>query len=422
MIRKMYTTGPSARHGARRTLLGAGKTAVLWTAIVLFASCELFLAPEDGNGRTATEADREIFAIHSLAESLSAIPVAEDGALGTVDADLLTTGAVPNDLVRVGSLLAAVVSGENVILTIVENSLVSSTSIDLGTNRNPMRVAPFADASSLEAARWLVATSNLLADSVSIVDIEHGTVVAEFDVGPSPQAVFALAGDEEASVRLLVSNTNYRADRPPEIPYGPGTLTELIIEVETNSEGTPAVELVSERTIDLEDASYDEESEAGLNPAEVLALPATDEIVVICSGVNLLPGGDGADDGAVLVLDLDSLAVLRRITIGGSPSTATLTGNASETILYTAGVDGIRRLYRDAVLGWETPATTDASLFASSGEVGSFFSDCVVADDLLYVADFSGDQLLVLDTDTGAKIEERTLSEGPIALLWDDES
>lgn len=387
------------------------------------SSCDLFSVPDDvGGGRSIAEPTREIFILHSLAESLSTVALNADDAVGAVDRDVLLTGAVPNDLVRVGPLLALVVSGENALLTVNEGSLRLSRTIDLGTGRNPMRIAAFADATSSSSARWLVAVTNLLTDTVSVVDVDRGSVLAEFGVGPSPQAILALPGADQSQIRLVVSNTNFRADRPSEIPYGPGSLTELVIEIASDDSGSPVVGLGSSRTIALEEPGYDDDSESGLNPGELLALPAAGELLVIGSGVNLLPGGGGSDDGTVLVLDVHTLEILDRVSIGGSPATGALRADATDTTLYTAGVDGIRRLVRRDASGWDSPSDTYATLIAESGITGSLFADCLVVDGVLYVADFAGDRLRVLDADTAAPLQEVSLSDGPVALLWDDES
>lgn len=392
-------------------------------SILVLASCQLFLAPEDtGGGRSIAEPSRELFVIHSLAESLSTVPIDIEGDPGVVDADALLTGAVPNDILRVGPLLVVVVSGENALRTIVEDRLVVSGTIDLGSGRNPMRAASLSVASPLETARWLVAVTNLFTDSVTIVNIEDNVVVAEFSVGPSPQAILALPGSDDSHVRLVVSNTNFRADRPSEIPYGPGSLTELVLTIALEGAGAPAVSLDSTRTIQIEEPDYDPNTEAGINPGELLSLAGTGEILVVGAGVNYTEGGGGADDGQVLILDRDSLAVLQRIAIGGSPATGALSADDAETALYTAGVDGIRLLRRDASTGWETVADSSLTLLVPSGPSGSLFADCLVLDAHLIVADFAGDRLLRLNANTGSEIGTTALSDGPIALLWDDES
>ena len=416
-------TGTTCRRaGARLTGVAISLT-ILIALTGVQSSCDLFTAPDNGGGgRSLPESTREILVLHSLAETLSTIAIEQDGALGTVDADVLLTGAVPNDLVRIGPLLALVVSGENALLTVNEDTLRLSRTIDLGTGRNPMRIAALVDATDLPVARWLVAVTNLLTDTVSIVDIDGGTVVAEFPVGPSPQAVRALPGADQSQIRLVVSNTNFRADRPAGIPYGPGSLTELVLEVASDGAGSPVVGLGSSRTIELEEPNYDDATEAGINPGDLVALPSAGELLVVGSGVNLLPGGAGADDGTVLVLHIDTLDILDRVSIGGSPARGVLRTDATDTALYTAGVDGIRRLVRYDTAGWDSPTSTDAALFVSAGAMGSLFADCLVVGERLYAADFAGDRLRVLHADTAELLETTPLSDGPIALLRDDES
>lgn len=386
-------------------------------------SCDLFTAPDDaGGGRSLPEPTGEIFVLHSLAETLSTVALNADNAVGAVDRDVLLTGAVPNDLVRIGPLLALVASGENALLTVNEDTLRLSRTIDLGTGRNPMRIAALVDATDLPVARWLVAITNLLTDTVSVVDIDGGAVVAEYPVGPSPQTVRALPGTDQSQIRLVVSNTNFRADRPAEIPYGPGSLTELVLEVASDGAGSPVVGLRSSRSIELEEPDHDPATEAGINPGDLVVLPAAGELLVVGSGVNLLPGGAGADDGTVLILDIDTLDILDRISIGGSPARGVLRTDATDTALYTAGVDGIRRLVRHDAAGWDSPPSTDAALFARAGATGSLIADCLIVGERLYAADFAGDRLRVLHADTAAPLQEVALSDGPVALLWDDES
>ncbi len=392
------------------------KCLISLVSLLVLSGCELFLVPSDGGeGRTRTETSREIFVLHSLAESISVLEIDDDGQPSASDANVLQTGAIPNDIVRLGPLLLFVVSGENAVVSAVEDTLNLRSRVDLGTNRNPMRISAFADATANQDARWLVAATNLLSDTVSIVNVDRGAVIAEFPVGPSPQAILLTPGTTSAEVRIIVSNTNFRTDRPPEIPYGPGSLTELRVVVENAS----TVSLLSTRQIDLEDTDYDEVSDAGVNPGDLVDLPAVDEVLVIGSGVNLAPGGGGADDGTVIVLDRETLAINRRIAIGGSPGRGVITADAPSTVLYTAGVDGVRRIERDAG-AWATPSGT--TLLVSSGATGSLFADCIVVDDVIYVADFSADRVLTIEASTGARLAETPVSDGPIALLWDIET
>jgi hypothetical protein len=393
------------------------RSAIAALVLAMWTGCDLYLAPDSDEGRSRDEPAVELFVVHSLAETIDSVSLDSDGAFLGADRNLVVTGAVPNDIVRVGPYVVIAISGENEVLVVTENEFVPSDRIDLGANRNPMRVTPLGPAGPDEA-RWYVAASNLLADSVTIVDVRAGSRLIELDVGPAPQAIVAYPGSSADEIRIVVSNTSFASDRPTDIPFGPATLTELTVSVD----GDGIVDLIDTRTIDLEEPDHDPATESGCNPADLVPVSSTGELVVVCSGVNLLPGGGGSDDGEVLILDDETFAISRRVPIGGSPATASLSADSPDATLYTAGVDGIRTVTRTGGAGWIAPVDTAAALLLSSGSTGSFFSECVRVDSSLIIADFAGDRILRVDPASGTILESVGTSDGPIAILLDDES
>lgn len=406
---------------------------IVWAALVL-SGCSLVTTPDPvGDGGSAGHA--ELFVVHSLAETLSAVTIEEDGSFGAVDSDAQYLGAAANHLIAADEALIATISGENRLLVLDTDSLEVRRRIDFASGSNPME--------SVYLGEGLVATTNLLSDTVRIDDLRgrrwDGDLPMLLEVGSAPQALLALtdgsidgsdgtgAGDDGAggagggadTIGLLVANTAFSTERPAERPFGAGTLTHLRLAVDTESE-PPSIEVHSRDTISLEASRYDPATEAGLNPTALIDVPEADEggeILVVGSGTNYGSAPAGADDGEVVVLDRETLAVTARLEVGGSPGSGVVRGGPGGLTLYLAGPGGIRALSRGE-RGWENDVRVAYEAQADSGAL-PFLSDIERVGAMIYAADFANNRLLAFEMadDGGLTVKEEVpTSLGPIEL------
>lgn len=313
-------------------------------AILYITGCSLVTAP-GSIGERAGDPARELFVVHSLAETLSAVELAGDGSFVSAQDDVSYLGAIPNDATRVEESILVTLSGQNELLLLEESSLAEQQRITLPAGSNPMQSVNLGSYSDGTAAPGdgVVATTNLLSASVRFHDLESRTwrdaPPWEAPVGRAPQALSALPGSSADEMRLAIANTAYSAERPSDRPYGAATLTVLTLAIDTEAE-SPSFEVVGSSTVDLEAAGFDPETESGLNPTAIVDLPdagTNGEVAVVGSGVNYGTGGSGNDDGTVVVLDRATLSEVARVAVGGSPGSAVAHESGSDLQLFLAG-------------------------------------------------------------------------------------
>ena len=390
--------------------------------ILIFSSCTLFFAPEAPVGRES-DPERELFVVHSLAETISSVALSDDGTFSAVTPDVQILGAIPNHIIRADELLVVTLSGENALLLVDASTMEIAGRVTGETGRNPMESVWFG---TIVPGSTLVATSNLLTGTVTVSDLAGAVAPVEFAVGTAPQAVLVLPGQNGApvpdEVRLIVANTGFSVSNPADHPFGEATVTELVLTI--GAAGDP-VTLVSSRTISLGDDST--------NPVRFVDFPAENEVVVVCSGVNYGSDGTGSDDGSVVILNRDTLSVEARIDVGRSPGAAVLSSPAiGGHTLYLGGPEGIRAIYRtDGSSGsWNSVVI---EIFETDGDDGGFplISDIALlpgsmgsTECTLYAADFRNNAILrfVVRADGAVDYADRvSVSQGPVALLVDDE-
>ncbi|MFP4535719.1 MAG: hypothetical protein ACLFNP_08360 [Spirochaetaceae bacterium] len=403
------------------------KRAILPAAagLLLLGGCTFF----DGSGGEASDGrsadrDRELFVIHSLAETISSVELTSDGSLGDVQNDVQTLGAVPNQILRVGEELIVTLSGQNELLRLDESTLRVTGRINHGAGSNPMETTPLVPgATSNDAAAGLLVTTHLLAARVQIDDLQDRSWDPPppwtHDVGQAPQALISLPGSSPDQVRLLVANTNFSTDSAAPSPFGRATLSSMVFELPgTGSAG--AVERVDKETIDLEPADFDPEHDSGTNPTALIDAPSLGEVLVVGSGINYGAEGTGEDDGVLVTLNRDTLTVQERHNVGGSPGAAVLLPEGTGHRLYLGGPTGIRSLKHDGT-EWAAEARREYDA-TGNGDSLPFIADLARYENTIYAADFANNRILAFavgDNGVLSLREEMRLSEGPIALLID---
>ena len=405
---------------------GIGRPVELITLLVLLlGGCALIQGPEQGAGDgRSTEPDRELFVVHSLAETISSVELGSAGTLGSVRSDLQYLGAVPNHLLRVGEELIVTLSGQNELLRLDENSLKVVGRINHPAGSNPMETRHLGTAAPLsELADGLLVTTHLLAGRVRIDDM-HNRSGSEpppwsYSVGRAPQPLLPLPGDNSGEVRLLVANTNFSTDSSRTSPFGKATLTAMVFGP-SEADSPAGLEMSSTETIDLEPSDFDPSVESGTNPTALIDAPGVGEVLVIGSGLNYGAGGTGSDDGVVIALDRNTLALQSRHAVGGSPGAGVLLTEGTGHRLYLGGPTGITSLYHDGTEWIDDPRLE----YEATGSGGSlpFIADIAYYDETILAADFANNRILAFGVADGGRLslkQEVAVSQGPIALLVD---
>lgn len=380
--------------------------------ILLVISCTI---PRTGVDGRSTDPGDEVLVIHSLAETVTSIAIDADGLPGTLDSDVAYLGAVANDIIRLRDRYLVTLSGENALVFLTDDTLSEAGRIELGRGRNPMESAVL----SVGNGEEIIAVTEFLTGTVSLhrAGTTMPPTISELvvsTVGAAPQALIVLSGSTANERRVIVANTAFSLNSESGYPFGAASISVRTVEID---ESGPAVTIGDTVEIPLEDADFDGTVENGLNPVAFLDIPATGELLILGSGRNYGDDLNGDDDGVVLVLDRETLDVLERIPVGGSPGAGALIERNGTYYLFLAGVRGIRRVHRDDT--WSTGASP---LYESSGTPLPFLSDIAIAGDYLYAADFSRSLVLVFfikNNGTITEVRRIPVSQGPISLLVD---
>ncbi len=414
----------SIHRGAGRPTIRAVKVALACLAAgVVLSNCSLWFAPDTREGRDG-DPTRELLIVHGAAETLSSAELDEDGAIIGVDDDVLVLGNIPNAIAYgdTEDELLVTLSGENAVLVLDETTLSVLQRIDLGSGRNPMQSVALG-AATVDGA-GLVATTSFLAAAVDVHDrrnrvwrVSGGVETAlplALPTGVAPQALAVTAGAESGRVRMIVANTAFSASSPPAERYGEGTLSEYRMAIAGAVSGTPTLEIISERLV-----RFDGFDPTGLNPTALVDVASENEMLVVGSGVNLQSDGNGADDGRVIVVDRDTLAVRDIVEVGGSPGSGVLVAEGAGHRLYLAGPEGIRSVYRDPVSGWEEAARSEYDAVGGGGEL-TLIADIAVFASSVYASDFWESRIIRFNRETDGRLvvaETVPVSQGPVAIM-----
>ena len=354
---------------------------------ILLAACP---SPnETVTGRDFPNSQREIYSVNALAETVSVLdPVTLD-----FHADAFPTGKWPNALVPFEGKLYIVDSGDNAIRVVRESDFGVLALIRLGKNRNPWTMV-------IDPVLRKGYVSNFLAGTVTVIDLETDTIITEIPVGKGPEGGCWMDG------RVYFGNTNLDGSS-----FGEGTVSVI-------DSSTDAVV----GTISIQADGWTAGMPGG-NPQSMIAVPSRNEIHVVLTGAY---GEAEGDDGEIVILDASdpdpaNLVVKDRLTVGGSPVIGpdSLDGTTGRTWL--AGVGGIMTYIIPAAgAPAGDPALAPAiehgsdDLFYEGSKEAFFAGACLDPGSArLFVADFNGDRLLVLDPETGNIVKSIRASDGP---------
>ena len=306
-----------------------------------------------------------LFVENSLGESVSRVDVTE----GKIWNNLFTTGNVPNQIKVRGDSLYILNSISSTLQIVNLNTQQEVATIDLGANKNPWNFT-FCKSSGL------IFVTNLMANSVSVVDVTKGSVVDSIAVGKAPEGILAFGK------KVYVTNTAFDATT---FSYGQGTVS----------------------IIDAASRSVVDSILTPVNPQN-LAVDASGRLHVVCTG------NFATVSGSVLVVDLSTKTVVDTVAVGGTPSSITMAPNG---VAYLGSGGWVTS---GNVLAYD--ASTLSVLHSADNPIrtGTGAMD-VLADDAghVFVAAFNEDKVDVIDTKADSVVSSYEVGDGPQSLaLW----
>ncbi|MBI9103901.1 MAG: hypothetical protein JEY99_15900 [Spirochaetales bacterium] len=334
--------------------------------------------------------DREVFIINGLAETISVV----NPETLVIHNDVSLTGRSPNQLLNIDNKIYVVNSLDNGITILDESTLAVEGEIDLGPGKGPWMIIPVPDST-------VAYVTNSIAGTVSVIDLANQTVAGEISVGIGPQGGCYLDG------KVYICNTNYSAGLEG-MGYNEGTVS--VIDINVDLAANPV------ETISVEPESFDLELKNGSNPQAAIAFPEKNEVHIILTGRN---GGDNADDGAVLVLDVSAgadYAVKGRLAVGGSPGWSGGGLDEGRKIVYLTGVGGLQSYnYETLEILHRSGSGDDGYILTGMNTATDFYSGVAYdpIEDQLFVTFFSSDTILVLDGEDYHVEKELQGSDGP---------
>ncbi|MCP4634211.1 MAG: T9SS type A sorting domain-containing protein [candidate division Zixibacteria bacterium] len=229
-------------------------------------------------------ADEELYVINGLAQTMSRIDLDN----GDVDNHILTLGVVPNDIkVHRDSVYILNSISDNIqIYDLITQSEVGTIEFSRGGNPWEMVIAE----------NGYIYVTNFVSGNVYEVDIQTSSIIREFNVGNTLEAVFESAG------KLFVTDTNYDPDN---YTYGTGKLY----------------------CSNLPELSEWSEIAIGTNPQKIIFGP-DGNIHITCTG-NYMD-----IEGSVYIIDPHNSSIVDVIEIGGEPTSS---ASANGLIFLAAG-------------------------------------------------------------------------------------
>ncbi len=281
-----------------------------------------------------------VLVMNGLAETVSLLDLTSE----TVVNNVMPVGAVPNNLALSadGRTMLVTASGANRLEVVDLDRFELVRAIDLGPGSNP-----YATAVAGERTAYV---SEWLADRVTRIDWQAGTIVSRIAVGASPQGIAVYQG------RVYVACSGYAVD-PTFTTRG-----ELAVLAGDSLLATVTV---------------------GRNPQTVLIVE--DEIHVICSGRY------GLGEGQVMIIDPSVPALIDSVQIGGGPAFAVRDDDRVYLAGYYGGLLSYHWPTRQVLRGVANPVLALEGLYGLDLDPDSR---------RLYVSLFPDDLLLVVEADT----------------------
>jgi hypothetical protein len=321
-------------------------------AILLVVGCE---KSDDGVTPAPPATSKAVYILNGLGKTLSVIDLNTSVATNNV----ATVGLYPNQVLYYNSKLFVVNSGSNTVQVFNADSYALLGAITLPANSNPMNIAILNDTKAYVACS--------MSNTVEVVN--PTTYVA----GKTIAAGVGTSGIAIANGKVYASNTAFDGTT---YAYGQGTVT--IISTTTDAVTT---------TLNV-----------GKNPQSIAIAP-DGKLHVLCSG------DYGAAVGSVSVIDPATDAIVKTLTIGGSPGNITI---ASNNMAY-CGLFGTGLVtYNASTYAIKDSASNPLLKKGGSGTV-------VDASGNIFVADFSGDQVIMLDN-TYVQKKVYDVGDGPLSL------
>ncbi len=229
---------------------------------------------------SAQNTSRILYAINGSAQTISKMDLNSK----EITKDILTIGEIPNRIYSYNNLIYVVNSKpDNIMVIDPANDTNVKNTIALTEGSNPWAMAFINETKAY--------VTNFKTDSITVINLETGTVTKSFAVGKAPEGIIIVGS------KAYVANTGYAGWGNP---YEQATISVIDTEADT------VVTSVNVPT-----------------NAQDLAIAPNGNLHVICSG-------DYANEfGKVVVLDINSATptILDTIEIGGSPGDIEVTNN-----------------------------------------------------------------------------------------------
>jgi len=308
----------------------------------------------------AQDVPRTLYVLNGLGRTVSKMDLESKN----ITNNTTVVGIVPNRLYNYNNLIYVVNSTPAGISIIDPVNDEIKNNITLPDGSNPWDMA-FSGASKAYI-------TNLVANSVAVLNIESGDLSDPISVGTAPEGI------------IVVNNTAYVA----------------------NSGGYPTYSGSSVSVIDIESDSVNKTLELPANPQE-LAFGPDGNIYVVCTGNYVNEYGSiikinpyGADDYTPLVVDT--------VNIGGFPADIIIT-NAGIAYLAEFGDGQNGFLYAYNIYTGEIINDVSDPIRVGYGAMQLYYDN---RTNDLYVNNFSDDNVQLLDAATGAVIETYNFGDG----------
>lgn len=305
-------------------------------------------------------APRTLYVLNGLGRTVSKMAL----QTGVIDNDIATVGSVPNRIVSHGEFVYVVNSVPPGITVIDGRSNAVVRNIPLTNGSNPW------DLAVVGANKAYV--SNLLANTIAVVDLATGDSLNSIAVGEGPEGI------------LVANNTAYVANTGNFPDFSPSTVS----------------------VIDIRSDSVTKTLDVPMNPQD-LAQGPDGRIYVVCTGNFAEVGGKIAVIDPFGDVDFTPV-VVDTIDIGGSPGDIGVTTDGLAYLPdFGDGTNGF--LYAYNIFTGQVLHDNSNPLLVGNGAMHIFF-DAVAGK--LYVNNFSDDSVQELDPATAAVVNSFAFGDG----------